>query len=1124
MPGLLDSIMADLVTPSMVTIIELIKKNNVIPTDHIRSCLDCIFQIQYIVVKVRGFKTAIKFYPSSVDIFELVIHFLVSLEFTDQKNTYSIYVLSLWVAVLGLVPFDIDTIDTDGTLINKLINYLKNIIFLSGSIREIACFSLSKLLNRPDLIRKSYQSDFLSWGIDAFQNDLDNLFVIVGVFNAIFELIKNSQSADILEHSERIMANLVEFRFPNHLSNSGIILKFKAKIAQRIGANLLKSQNQGWKYNSNDKSNKEIPIDYLTESKFELLESVVEFLLDNLEDKEYIVRWSCAKGLGRICERLTKDMAEDILREIFLKFENLSDYSFHGGCLAIGEMAKRGIVLPKDLDQIIGVLEKALIFETNMCGTYSSGGLVRDAGCYVVWSLARAYTVAEMQPFVTRLSKKLMLTILFDKEVNCRRAASAAFQECVGRQGSFPHGIEILTEADYFTLGNKIYCYLNIAPFISQYEEYFEEIMDFLVTNRLLHTNAVVRQLAAESINLICCFNPVLCADKYIPILLKNSCSPMIDVRQGSIVGLGYLLTGLKGKWDFERRSFVIRKKLFATMTEQERELLEDSEYRKKFEDRYNTIKFNDNSSLYEKHKEEIGNLFAVIDELGLYKGKGNEVMRQSLNSYVKLLNVAEFPLSQQNKEFFYQQMVDNFTHRNIKIQLNTIQPFKLINQNIPNVEFFDGIVIKIMNHIETDVTDYIPRGFVMAVSHINSHLLSSFFPKILSCLHLKLQSTDSDTRKYSLQSIFNLACRVIKQEISNDSLVEQSFEIFFKALEDYEIDPKFGDVGAKSREESIISLTEIIILLGEYERWDVVEKYLLETVKKILKQGFEKFNRIRLVSHENMQKLLYSLQLKDKLSILPHSDVLAEVYLKEITFNEVNEIFNLDWQLPEYGFERAKPLIKLANFQYDILSGMIISIGGLTEDVQRCSLKSLIWYLETEGESVVSSLMTSFKRIFVENEKVDRVIVPLIVTLTFLLSRSEFIQSKMASILLELGNSVVKECAKTKNVTKLISSIDVYYNLLFVPRDGVVDLYPKVLKRIIMLLAHKYPVVRKVAAEKMFVLFSSIMDDPEPYGMTYDELDEVMIFLGEIDWSEELEVVKQKRKEVAEMLKIEIN
>lgn len=40
-------------------------------------------------------------------------------------------------------------------------------------------------------------------------------------------------------------------------------------------------------------------------------------------------------------------------------------------------------------------------------------------------------------------------------QVNCRRAASAAYQESVGRQGIVPHGIDILTAADYFTLSSR---------------------------------------------------------------------------------------------------------------------------------------------------------------------------------------------------------------------------------------------------------------------------------------------------------------------------------------------------------------------------------------------------------------------------------------------------------------------------------------------------------------------------------------------------------------------------------------------------------------------------------------------------------------------------------------------
>jgi hypothetical protein len=60
---------------------------------------------------------------------------------------------------------------------------------------------------------------------------------------------------------------------------------------------------------------------------------------------------------------------------------------------------------------------------------------------------------SSLQPFVHQLAKALVITTVFDREVNCRRAAASAFQEHVGRQSTFPHGIDILTTCDYFAVG-----------------------------------------------------------------------------------------------------------------------------------------------------------------------------------------------------------------------------------------------------------------------------------------------------------------------------------------------------------------------------------------------------------------------------------------------------------------------------------------------------------------------------------------------------------------------------------------------------------------------------------------------------------------------------------------------
>jgi hypothetical protein len=118
----------------------------------------------------------------------------------------------------------------------------------------------------------------------------------------------------------------------------------------------------------------------------------------------------------------------------------------------------------------------ALVYD-EMKGYMSVGQNIRDSACYVCWAFARAYAPIDLQPFVQRISTGLLIVTVFDREINCRRAASAAFQESVGRLGTFPHGIDILTTADFYSVGLRTNSYLNISNYIAQFKEYTKPLI-----------------------------------------------------------------------------------------------------------------------------------------------------------------------------------------------------------------------------------------------------------------------------------------------------------------------------------------------------------------------------------------------------------------------------------------------------------------------------------------------------------------------------------------------------------------------------------------------------------------------------------------------------------------------
>ena len=145
------------------------------------------------------------------------------------------------------------------------------------------------------------------------------------------------------------------------------------------------------------------------------------------------------------------------------------------------------------------------------------------------------------------IARSLVNVAIFDREVQCRRAASAAFQENVGRQGTFPHGIDILTEADYFAVGSRQNTYLRLSVFVAGFGEYTDAVIDHLLATKVGHWDIGVRELTAEALHNLAPIAPEKAARTLLPALLKEVNAVELFTRHGAITSAGYVVRALSG-------------------------------------------------------------------------------------------------------------------------------------------------------------------------------------------------------------------------------------------------------------------------------------------------------------------------------------------------------------------------------------------------------------------------------------------------------------------------------------------------------------------------------------------------------------------------------------------------
>ena len=1025
-------------------------------------------------------------------------------EFPWEAN----FVLLNWLALILLMPFDLAILDSHLTgmfhrdlgieegaqIVDVIIGLCKAFLKSSSSITsQSASVCLGKLFSRKDIKEKDWIEKYVSWATTRIletENDPLTAFHVAGIYASLDQIFKLLLRDDLMKIVPKVHESLFAKERASFANSASTVRLVRTKLAQRMALVILRPKVCTWMHKRTKKSlldNFKGQLDtsiiqtnvaFLREANkkneenleemnegldddvdLDILESLMGFIFDSLKDKETSVRWAAAKSLGRITQRLDLDLADDIVNETVDTFLHAGENEWHGGLMALGELARRGLLLPLNLPRVVPLLKRGLIFEIAQ-GTYTSGANVRDAACYVAWAFSRAYEPEIMSPFVHDLASSLLLCALYDKEASCRRAAAAAFQENVGRQGNFPKGIEIITEADYFSLGVRNNSYLIVSVFVAHYKEYFKYFAEHLCKVKLLHCDLEIRKLAGATLALLAPMDPEFMVEELIPWLIPNCTHTSFYTRHGSILGLGQILVGLAGRNTEHCLKDSMKDSVFLrSMTVNERKMINPGEYMKQFQREYEVLRpINSIELIPADVKKEILKIVHDIENKRLYRGKGGDQMRVIVSRFIHDISISKLKVTKLVHNRFLETLDENLRNPIEAVckeaELALLEFSQVYHKK--QGEESAGFVAKLLDKSLTDSLVSTRRGYTMAISALSPELLQANIDAVLDIFKKNIEISkkkaedDPDLRNISVKGL-----RRIVQRIDKSHLTKERVDIFLERLmycmEDYSVDRR-GDIDSMVRETAMYGMIELVSLYCSHDL--VADQYsplTPETVLKVfgllIQQLVEKIDRVRLIAGSILQSIVD--RFAHKLPDFPHKQVMIDTFgnvslrervkkdqekmenkfdvsLVDTTFLDYdkNEELIYFWDVPTCVFPRIVPLLRYPEYSYYTLRGLCLSLGGITMSTSDNCVKAVDEFiLGYQGDKfeLAHRLIDNFFAMLEKYKKKERFITPAFNTLAFFYKMNDFFTGEgFEEKHLRLAQIMYDELIETKHASKV--------------------------------------------------------------------------------------------------------
>ncbi|CAI0383425.1 unnamed protein product [Linum tenue] len=1073
-----------------------------VASDEILEVIKPICIILYTLVTVCGYKAVTKFFPHQVPDLELAVSLLekchntasttaLRQESTGEMETQC--VILLWLSILVLVPFDISSVDTSIAsnslrsedepvpLVLKILSFSKDYLSSAGPMRTMAGLLLSRLLTRPDMPLAF--TSFLGWTHEVLSSGADDTlshFRLLGVLEALASIFKAGGRILLIDVVPIAWNDVSLLSKSSMASRSTLLRKFLVKLSQRIALTCLPHRAPVWRYvgktsslrenvslttnDGPDDSSRDVGINpsksegslrFLQDDDMEIpeiIEEIIEMLLSGLKDTDTVVRWSAAKGIGRITSCLTSALSDEILSSVLELFSpGEGDGSWHGACLALAELARRGLLLPTSLPKVVPFIAKALHYDVRR-GPHSVGSHVRDAAAYVCWAFGRAYYHSDMKCVLEKLAPHLLTVACYDRE----------------------------------------------------YDGYVYPFAEELLDNKIGHWDKGLRELASEALSALVKYDPRYFEHFVLEKLIPSTLSSDLCLRHGAILAAGEVALALH-----------------------------QCQY-----------------TLTTDKQKQLAGLVSAIEKARLYRGKGGEIMRSAVSRFIECISLSGVAIPNKIRQSLLDTLTENLRHPNSQIQSAAVKALdhfvRAYLVAASSVGTSSTIVSKYLQQL-TDPNVAVRRGSAMALGVLPYEILADRWKDVIlklcksSAIEDNPEDRDAEARVNAVKGLV-LVCKTLNQASKLPAMLlseqdcclslyhlmkNEVMTSLLRALDDYSVDNR-GDVGSWVREAAMEGLEECTYILSSVDSTiksntresgsEILpffdEKLATSVIGGIVKQAVEKMDKLREAAAKVLQRILYNT--KPFVPFIPYREKLEKIIPDES---------ETKWGVPNFSYPRFVELLQLSSYSRFVVSGLVISAGGLQDSLRKASVGALLDFLQVADSTEVEHqkrksrekmLSSDILWVLQQYKRCDRVIVPTLKTIEILFSSKIFfdMEADGRSFFAGVLECLVVELKVSKDFGKLYAGIAILGYIASTSEPTNIGAF----KHLLTFLSHRYPKIRKACAEQLYLVLLQNSDlVPE------EKMEGAVEIISETCWDGDVDGARKQLVELWKMAGLEL-